>query len=69
LVSPIESDRRIAITTEEDTQVHIVENGREVPNGAPSATSQIFDVTVGQGFQFVPNMLNIFWRYGAVDPG
>jgi len=28
-------------------------------NGVPSATNQIFDVTVGLGFAFVPNMLTI----------
>ncbi len=37
------------------------QNGRSVPNAAPSTTSQIFDVTVGPGGQtvFSPDTLNI----------
>jgi plastocyanin len=35
------------------------QNGRQVPNGVPSAASQIFDVAVGQGFAFVPNEISI----------
>lgn len=64
-VPPIESgDRRISVTTQGQrsaTAISIVDqNGRQASNGAPSANSQIFEVSVGQGFQFVPNMLNIF---------
>ena len=35
------------------------QNGRIVPSGAPSAQSQIFDVTVGPGLSFDPNSVNI----------
>lgn len=64
-VSPTESgDRRIAIATEAErtaAAISIVDqNGRPSPHSVPSPNSQIFDVTVGQGFAFVPNMLNIF---------
>ena len=55
-------DRRIN-TTKERTHgaVRIVDqNGRPALNGVPSATSQIFDVAVGQGGDvFVPDTLNI----------
>ena len=59
-LSPAESgDRRIAITAQEQGSARAIkivdQDGREALNGMPSATSQIFDVTVGQGFQFVPN--------------
>ena len=35
------------------------QNGKPVPNGLSSTTSQIFYVTVGQGFAFVPNGIRI----------
>ena len=35
------------------------QNGRPAVEGVPSATSVIHDVTVGQGFQFVPSSLTI----------
>jgi plastocyanin len=44
------------------TPITIVDqNGRLVPNAAPSANSQIFDVTVGPNgmFQFLPDTVNI----------
>ena len=47
-------------TPRADKAINIVDqDGRQVPNGVPSATSQIFDVTVGPGFQFVPNAIGI----------
>ena len=58
-------DRRTIITTHKEHAsgaIHIVDqNGRPAVSGVPSATSQIFDVTVGggNGFQFVPDTLNI----------
>jgi hypothetical protein len=55
--------RRPAITTKEQSTpkgIRIVDqNGQPVSNGVPSATSQIFDVMVGQGFAFVPNEISI----------
>lgn len=55
--------RRPAITTKEQGTpkgVRIVDqNGQPVLNGGTSATSQIFDVMVGQGFAFVPNEISI----------
>jgi hypothetical protein len=35
------------------------ENGKRAVNGVPFATSVIHDVSVGQGFQFVPSSINI----------
>ena len=35
------------------------QNGRLAVNGVPSATSTIFDVSVGQGFTFMPGTVNI----------
>jgi plastocyanin len=35
------------------------QNGRPVPNGMPAPAGQIFDVTVGPGFAFNPDELNI----------
>ena len=35
------------------------QNGRPVPNGVSAPTGQIFDVTVGPGFAFNPDKLNI----------
>jgi plastocyanin len=57
-------DRRTTITTHKEHAagaIHIVDqNGRPAVSGVPSATSQIFDVAVGQGgFVFVPDTLNI----------
>ena len=58
-------DRRTIITTHKEHAsgaIHIVDqNGRPAVSGVPSATSQIFDVTVGggNGFQFVPDTVNI----------
>ncbi len=57
-------DRRINTTTQKERThgaVRIVDqNGRPALNGVPSATSQIFDVAVGQGGDvFVPDTLNI----------
>jgi len=41
-------------------QLSIVDqNGRVARSGVPSPASAIFDVTVGQGFTFAPNTLNI----------
>ncbi len=56
------------------TAITIVDqNSRPVPNAAPSANSQIFDVTVGPNgmFQFSPSMVNISvgdtvrWTWGS----
>lgn len=35
------------------------QNGQLVPSGVPIATSQTFDVAVGQGLAFVPNEIDI----------
>jgi plastocyanin len=35
------------------------QNGHAVPTGVPSTSGQIFDVSVGQGFAFVPNEITI----------
>src|SRR5438270_13705324 len=56
--------RRITTTTQKERAtgpLRIVDqNGQPALNGVPSATSQIFDVAVGQGGDvFVPDTLNI----------
>jgi len=54
---------RFAIATNEEDPSKLLrivdQDGQPVLNGMPSATSQIFDVTVGQGFAFVPNETSI----------
>jgi hypothetical protein len=53
----------ITVTTtlkKSDAVIRIVDqNGRPVPNGVSAPAGQIFDVTVGPGFAFNPDELNI----------
>src|SRR5882762_6155221 len=56
-------NKRVATTQQKKSathEIHIVDqNGRPAVSGAPSATSQIFDVQVGPGFTFAPDTVNI----------
>jgi hypothetical protein len=47
----------------------IDQNGKPAVSGVPSATSTIVDVTVGQGFAFVPSTVNIGTRTRCGGPG
>jgi plastocyanin len=64
-LSQAESGNKPLTTTQQKKaaahEIHIVDqNGRPAVNGVPSATSQIFDVAVGQGGDvFVPDTVNI----------
>jgi len=55
--------RRPAITTKKQGALKAIrivdQNGQPAPNGVPFTTSQVFDVTVGQDFAFVPNEIAI----------
>ena len=55
--------RHRTLTTKEQGALGVLrivdQDGQPVPNGVPFGTSQIFDVTVGQGFAFVPNEISI----------
>jgi plastocyanin len=62
LSSAESGDRSIGMAAQKESAIAITivdQNGQLSPNGVPSATSQIVDVTVGQGFVFVPDELNI----------
>jgi len=55
--------KRVATTQQKKSaahEIHIVDqNGRPAVSGVPSATSTIFDVTVGPDFAFHPDTVNI----------
>ena len=56
-------DRRTSVPQSKSAPPGVIrifdQNGQPVVNGAPSATSTIFDVTVGPGFAFTPSTVNI----------
>ena len=54
------AERQINAPPVKEAAIRIVDqNGRPAVNGVPSPTGTIFDVTVGPGFAFAPDTLNI----------
>ena len=60
LLAPVQSRGQHVMAQQRPARITILDqNGRPAPNAQPSATGQIFDVTVGPGLAFDPNMVSI----------